>query len=82
MKAVPKKINWIKMKTLIKKACLGGIATVAILVSTQVSVFAATTTTNQSNDMSAASVVASVAVLILAIVLPAFKSETNPSIQK
>jgi hypothetical protein len=61
-----------KMKSLIKTTGFKSIATLLILVITSVSTYAATTSTSEASNGFA--IVGGVALLIGAIVLPAFKS--------
>jgi|GEM_PF-2230245 len=62
------------MKKSVKSAGFKTIATLSIIVASQVGVFAASTANNGANEMSTASVVGGVALIFAAIVAPLFKS--------
>ncbi|MFP5039546.1 hypothetical protein [Parasediminibacterium sp. JCM 36343] len=63
------------MKSLVKTAGFKTLSTLAVIVASQVGVFAANTSTNASNDsLSTGSALGLTALLVAAILIPASKS--------
>ena len=69
------------MKSLVKKTGLRVAATLSIIIASQIGVFAATTTGNDSTSMSPVSVLGCTALVIAVVILPLFKGTERDNVK-